>query len=188
MQKAHLAAALAATMGLALHGTAFAADNGMGVTEKTTKTEKSVKIAKGDASAEKGSEASCKGKDGSCKGKDSSCKGKDAKTKKHSKKPRPKKPLPKPRTPPKTLSSLSASSCVKVQCALMPAQFKQVKNKLPSLGVGLGLRRELAGMTFDHADHIDWLEFVPENSWVLGGQLAAPRKSAVRLPPRFRMA
>jgi len=51
----------------------------------------------------------------------------------------------------------------------MPAQFKQVKNKLPSLGVGLGLRRELAGMTFDHADHIDWLEFVPENYMGLGG-------------------
>ena len=88
MQKAQLAAALAATLGFALHGTAFAADNSMGVTEKTTKSEKSVKVAKGETASEKGSEAACKGKDGSCKGKDGACKGKDAscKGKKHTKK------------------------------------------------------------------------------------------------------
>jgi hypothetical protein len=95
MQKAQLAAALAATLGFALHGTAFAADNSLGVTEKTTKTEKNVKIAKHEASSEKGAEAACKGKDGSCKGKESSCKGKDGsckgkdascKGKKHTKK------------------------------------------------------------------------------------------------------
>lgn len=70
----------------------------------------------------------------------------------------------------------------------MPAQFKQVKNKLPSLGVGLGLRRELAGMTFDHADHIDWLEFVPENYMGLGGQLGSASKERSPTSPSFRMA
>jgi hypothetical protein len=82
MQKAQLAAALVATLGFALGGTAFAAnnDNGLNVSEKsTTKTEKSIKIAKSDkGTSEKGAEGSCKGKDGSCKGKDASCKGKEA--------------------------------------------------------------------------------------------------------------
>ncbi len=64
----------------------------------------------------------------------------------------------------------------------MPAQFKQVKNQLPSLGVGLGLRRELAGMTFDHADHIDWLEFVPEK---LHGSWGAARQRLERAQSDF---
>ena len=80
MQKAQLAAALVAALGFALGGTAYAADtdNGMNVTEKSTKTEKHVKLAKGDkTTTEKGAEGSCKGKESSCKGKESSCKGKE---------------------------------------------------------------------------------------------------------------
>lgn len=37
------------------------------------------------------------------------------------------------------------------------------------MGVGLGLRRELAQQTFEHSNQIDWLEFVPENYMGLGG-------------------
>jgi hypothetical protein len=51
----------------------------------------------------------------------------------------------------------------------MTAQFADIKKGLPSLGVGLGLRRELAQRTFENVDHIDWLEFVPENYMGLGG-------------------
>jgi uncharacterized protein (UPF0276 family) len=49
------------------------------------------------------------------------------------------------------------------------SQFAEIKKSLPSLGVGLGLRRELAADTFEHADQIDWLEFVPENYMSVGG-------------------
>lgn len=59
----------------------------------------------------------------------------------------------------------------------MPETFADIKKKLPNLGVGLGLRRELAAQTFEHADRIDWLEFVPENYMRLGG---APRERLER--------
>jgi len=51
----------------------------------------------------------------------------------------------------------------------MAFDFQSMKKKLPVLGVGLGLRRELAHHTFDNADKIDWLELVPENYMDLGG-------------------
>lgn len=51
----------------------------------------------------------------------------------------------------------------------MPAQFVELKKRLPTLGIGLGLRRELAQDIFEHSDRIDWLEFVPENYMSLGG-------------------
>lgn len=51
----------------------------------------------------------------------------------------------------------------------MVFDFHTTKKKLPVLGVGLGLRRELAHETFDNADKIDWLELVPENYMDLGG-------------------
>jgi len=51
----------------------------------------------------------------------------------------------------------------------MTGLFADIKKSLPNLGVGLGLRRELAGNTFENADQIDWLEFVPENYMGLGG-------------------
>lgn len=52
----------------------------------------------------------------------------------------------------------------------MAGAFLQLKEKLPVLGIGLGLRRELAASTFEHSDRVDWLEFVPENYMGLGGR------------------
>lgn len=52
----------------------------------------------------------------------------------------------------------------------MPSSFSVIKKTLPVLGVGLGLRQELADQTFEHANLIDWLEFVPENYMGLGGR------------------
>lgn len=40
---------------------------------------------------------------------------------------------------------------------------------LPNLGIGLGLRSEIAEETFSHLDAIDWLEFTPENYMRYGG-------------------
>jgi uncharacterized protein (UPF0276 family) len=51
----------------------------------------------------------------------------------------------------------------------MAFDFLTTKKNLPVLGVGLGLRRELAHETFNNADKIDWLELVPENYMDLGG-------------------
>lgn len=81
MSKVQLAAALAATLGFSLHGTAQAAntgDQGLRVIERQAP----IYIASsGDDTQEKksmkGKEGSCKGKDGSCKGKDGSMKGKE---------------------------------------------------------------------------------------------------------------
>ncbi|MEZ4536830.1 MAG: DUF692 family protein [Cyanobacteriota/Melainabacteria group bacterium] len=52
----------------------------------------------------------------------------------------------------------------------MSQDFFKIKNDLPVLGVGLGLRRELESETFANADKIDWLEIVPENYMDVGGQ------------------
>ncbi len=51
----------------------------------------------------------------------------------------------------------------------MARDFLDIKKGLPVIGVGLGLRREIAEETFNHANEIDWLEFVPENYMGLGG-------------------
>jgi len=51
----------------------------------------------------------------------------------------------------------------------MSDQFLTAKKDLPVLGVGLGLRKELAADTIQNADKIDWLEIVPENYMNLGG-------------------
>lgn len=51
----------------------------------------------------------------------------------------------------------------------MSDDFFSIKKKLPVLGIGLGLRRELAPLTFAAADRIDWLEIVPENYMDIGG-------------------
>lgn len=65
----------------------------------------------------------------------------------------------------------------------MSSAFFNVKATLPVLGVGLGLRRELASETFENADKIDWLEFVPENYMKLGGQSRALlSKAASKFP------
>ncbi len=71
-------------------------------------------------------------------------------------------------------SQRSAGACAVVLPAIdedsVPSAFLQLKEKLPVLGIGLGLRRELAADTFEHPDRIDWLEFVPENYMGLGGR------------------
>lgn len=51
----------------------------------------------------------------------------------------------------------------------MASSFLKAKAQLPTLGVGLGLRRELATETFAHSSSIDWLEIVPENYMEIGG-------------------
>jgi len=51
----------------------------------------------------------------------------------------------------------------------MASQFSQVKKELPKLGVGLGLRREMANETFENRNSLDFLELVPENYMGLGG-------------------
>ncbi len=62
-------------------------------------------------------------------------------------------------------------------------QFLDVKRDLPTLGVGLGLRRELAGETFEHTASIDWLELVPENYMGLGGKAEVRLERARSLFP-----
>lgn len=47
--------------------------------------------------------------------------------------------------------------------------FATIKRSLPALGIGLGLRREMAEETLAAGDQIDWLEFVPENYMGIGG-------------------
>jgi hypothetical protein len=90
--KAKVAAALAATLGLAIQGSANAASNqSLRILEKPSllkvnqaetaeqflADDKSDKKAKGKEGSCKGKEGSCKGKEGSCKGKEGSCKGKE---------------------------------------------------------------------------------------------------------------
>ncbi|MFA7339565.1 MAG: hypothetical protein WC028_22480 [Candidatus Obscuribacterales bacterium] len=90
--KAKVAAALAATLGLAIQGSANASPNpSLRILEKPAllkvnqaetaeqflAEEKSDKKAKGKEGSCKGKEGSCKGKEGSCKGKEGSCKGKE---------------------------------------------------------------------------------------------------------------
>jgi hypothetical protein len=43
----------------------------------------------------------------------------------------------------------------------MSSGFLAAKKLMPNLGVGLGLRRELAAETFENAEQIDFLELVP---------------------------
>jgi uncharacterized protein len=64
----------------------------------------------------------------------------------------------------------------------MTNQFSAAKKHLPNLGIGLGLRRELANETFDNASKIDWLELVPENYMGLGG---AARQRLEKVASRF---
>lgn len=48
--------------------------------------------------------------------------------------------------------------------------FLTAKKQMPDLGVGLGLRRELAADTMANSASIDFLELVPENYMDLGGR------------------
>jgi uncharacterized protein len=61
----------------------------------------------------------------------------------------------------------------------MTCDFLDIKKDLPVIGVGLGLRRELAEETLENSETIDWLEYVPENYMGLGG-MAKERLSAAQ--------
>lgn len=56
--------------------------------------------------------------------------------------------------------------------------FLDTKKRLPNLGIGLGLRRELATETLESESRIDWLELVPENYMGLGGACRERLESA----------
>jgi uncharacterized protein (UPF0276 family) len=56
--------------------------------------------------------------------------------------------------------------------------FLEIKKDLPTLGVGLGLRREIADEIFKHHQHIDWLEINPENYMGTGGSASKRLKLA----------
>lgn len=64
----------------------------------------------------------------------------------------------------------------------MGSRFLEAKKHLPYLGVGLGLRREIADRIFElsgtQPGRIDWLEFVPENFLDIGGAAAARLEQA----------
>lgn len=52
----------------------------------------------------------------------------------------------------------------------MATEFLRQKAQINPLGVGLGLRRELAAETFANSNKIDWLEISPENYMEIGGE------------------
>jgi uncharacterized protein (UPF0276 family) len=61
----------------------------------------------------------------------------------------------------------------------MSADFLEIKKGLPVIGVGLGLRREVAQETFEHAKEIAWLEFIPENYMGQGGMARERLETAI---------
>lgn len=61
----------------------------------------------------------------------------------------------------------------------MSSDFLDIKKGLPVIGVGLGLRREIAQETFEHANEIAWLEFIPENYMGLGGMARERLETAI---------
>lgn len=52
----------------------------------------------------------------------------------------------------------------------MPTGFLKLKETLPKLGIGLGLRRDMASETLEHRAQIGFLELVPENYMGIGGR------------------
>src|SRR5258706_3097227 len=52
----------------------------------------------------------------------------------------------------------------------MATDFLSIKEQLPTLGIGLGLRRDMADHTFEHESSIDWVEIAPENFMGIGGR------------------
>ncbi|MBX9877043.1 MAG: DUF692 domain-containing protein [Candidatus Obscuribacterales bacterium] len=52
----------------------------------------------------------------------------------------------------------------------MPTGFLKLKRQLPKLGIGLGLRRDMAKETLEHRAQIGFLELVPENYMGVGGK------------------
>lgn len=65
----------------------------------------------------------------------------------------------------------------------MPTGFLKQKNQLPKLGIGLGLRRDLASETLQHKAQIGFLEFVPENYMGVGGRAQEVLKKAASAFP-----
>lgn len=60
----------------------------------------------------------------------------------------------------------------------MASNFLDAKKRLPFVGIGLGLRREIAAETFLHRLQIDWLELCPENYMETGGLAQEQLQSA----------
>jgi len=52
----------------------------------------------------------------------------------------------------------------------MSSNFSKIKDQLPTLGIGLGFRKDMADDTLNNADRIDWLEIAPENYMGIGGR------------------
>ncbi|MBX9688873.1 MAG: DUF692 domain-containing protein [Candidatus Obscuribacterales bacterium] len=52
----------------------------------------------------------------------------------------------------------------------MASEFLKQKAQINPLGIGLGLRREMAEETFAHSSEIDWVEIAPENYMDTGGE------------------
>lgn len=65
----------------------------------------------------------------------------------------------------------------------MATEFLRQKAQLSPLGIGLGLRREMAGETFAHSKEIDWLEIAPENYIDTGGAAAYRLERALEKYP-----
>jgi uncharacterized protein len=65
----------------------------------------------------------------------------------------------------------------------MSIDFLQAKKQFPDLGVGLGLRRELAHDISQNHDAIDWLELCPENYMEIGGQAEERLDQAIEAFP-----
>lgn len=53
----------------------------------------------------------------------------------------------------------------------MASTFLKKARKLPDIGVGLGLRRQLYYSILEHKKEIDWLEVAPENYICRGGEI-----------------
>lgn len=65
----------------------------------------------------------------------------------------------------------------------MPTGFLKVKRDLPKLGIGLGLRRDMAQETFEHKAQIGFLELIPENYMGVGGKARDVLEKAASLFP-----
>ena len=65
----------------------------------------------------------------------------------------------------------------------MSSDFLSVKKQLPHLGVGLGLRRELAEQIFKDRGEIDFLEIIPEQYMCKGGESKERLERACALYP-----
>lgn len=65
----------------------------------------------------------------------------------------------------------------------MATEFLRKKAQLPPLGIGLGLRREMATETFAHTNEIDWVEIHPENYMDTGGAARNRLENALQKYP-----